>query len=259
MTEEQIQKDLLDKFFQACDSGDLTQVKEVMGSINLKHPFHLKNQSARKFFVSACLSGNLNIVKELAHLAISCKSKKPIITEALNHLIKYNQSKIYPVISYLINDDIFEEKRQESFELTLNSGLKEAAQQDNLPLFKALINLDDDKVDHYYIFSIGYISLLTNSCANNNVEVFKYIYNYRQIKDPKDVAYGLYQACNHKNINILKFLIFEKRIEKNEDVQYTIDLYIGEEATKLFNIRDLNEQLNGELISKEIAIKKNKI
>lgn len=255
MTDEEIQKKQFNDFFKLCDSADLEQIKELMSNINLKSQFHQKNQSYRRFYSYACLSGNLDIVDELAPLAISCKSKKPIINEALTYLIDHNQQKSYSVISYLINTPKLEPVRSDEFYSILEQGVEDAAKADNLSLFKALMNLEDKAVDHNYIFSIQYMSILNNACYNNNIEVFKYIYDYRQLKNNHEPEYGFWKACVNKNMNILQFLIFEKNIERNEDNENTMKTFDCPEARNMFDARELSK----ELPSNSTITKKNKI
>jgi hypothetical protein len=255
MNEEQIQQELFDDFFRACDNADLIGIKDVMSKINLKSTFHQKNQSSRKFFIYACLSGNLDIVDEIATLALSCRSKKPIINEAFKFLIESHNEKTYPIISYLTNHPKFKNKHDDNFDYTFFNSLKDAAKNDDLNLFKALIDLNHSNKDHYYLFSIGYISLINNVCSNNNIEIFKYIYDYRLVIDPRDIEFGFSQACNHCNTNILNFLIFDKKIPKTERINESIEIYKCIEAEKMFQARELQ----GELNSNKLTIKKNKI
>jgi hypothetical protein len=252
---DHIEKELVNKIIQACDIGDIGQVKSLMANISLNSIYHQKNQTARKIFKQACSSGYLEIVDDLLYLATGNKNRKPMLNEAFKDLIVNNNPNCYPIISFLINTPKLEGDRNDDFYSNLEWGVEDAAKSDNLPLVKALMNLEDKTVDHNYIFSIQYMSILNNACHNNNIEVFKYIYDYRQSKDNLEPAYGLWKACVNKNINVLQFLIFEKNIEKNEEIEHYIELYDCPEAKIMFDARELNKELS----SNTTITKKNKI
>lgn len=260
INEVQIQQELVDNILKACDSGDLSTIKTLICNINLQSLYHKQNQTSRLIFKRACLSGHIDIVDELTYLSTSEKSSKPIFEEALKELIDNYQPKDYPVISYLINSPKLESNRNQSnFDLIFDWGLRKAAKDDNLIFFNNLINLNDDKKDHSYIFNIHYIFLLTHSCADNNVEIFKKIYEYRQAVDPIDVDYGFGEACFQNNTNILKYLIFEKHIERTERIEEFIRIYNCTEAEKMFETRELTQQLTHELNYNKEPSKQNKI
>jgi hypothetical protein len=254
MTDEEIQKDLIITLLKAIEVGDINQVREGMIHIDLNNSYHIEKQSARLIFMMACMSGNINIVDELTYLT-SYESNKPILNDAFNVLVAENNPKKHHVISYLINSPKLASKRLNDFNSFLHMSLLSAAKNDDLPLFKSLINLEAGNDNHASIFSIHF-DLLDNACANNNIQVFKHVYDYHQSLFPNSKSYGFDDACHNKNINVLQFLIFEQRIEKDKNIESDIKLSKCEEASRMFETRELTKQLSGELpINQEIPKK----
>lgn len=254
MNHNDLQKDLIITLLKAIEIGDLNQVREGMIHIDLNNSYHIEKQSARLIFMMACMSGNINIVDELTYLT-SYESDKSILNDAFNVLVADNNPKKHSIISYLVNSPKLASKRNGDFNSYLHVNLLSAASNDDLPLFKSLINLEAGNDNHKSIFSIHF-DLLGNACVNNNIEVFKYVYDYYQSLFSDTDAYGFQEACENKNTNILEFLIFEKNIELSKDIRADIQLYKCEEATKIFETRELKKQLTGELpVNQEVSTK----
>jgi hypothetical protein len=57
-----IETDLLGKIFQACDNGDLKTINLSTPKLDLNSAYYQENDSARRIFKHACLSGILEIV-----------------------------------------------------------------------------------------------------------------------------------------------------------------------------------------------------
>lgn len=252
--EDQVQQELINKVLQACHNVDLPQLKKLLATINLYSDYHQQFQTSKLFFQTACLSNNLDILSELSHLPMIFKEKSPIFNDVFKTLISLNNPENYHVISYLLNSPNLEPLRDDSFKFMLYKTLIDVAQVDNIALFKILLNLDEDKEEHKGIFSIHY-GLLDSACFGDNIDVFKYLYAYRQSKYDDNKDYGFEEACDNRNINILKFLIFEKQITRTKQVNEEITRHNSYEAIKLFEARDLY----GELKHNQEKVKKIKV
>jgi hypothetical protein len=257
MNDIELQQDLIIQVLKSIEIGDLNQVRENMININLNSTYNIEKQTARIIFMMACMSGNVDIVDELTYLT-SYENDKSILNDTFNVLVAENNPKKHSVISYLVNSPKLASKRNDDFNSFLHVNLLSAACNDDLPLFKALINLEVGNDNHKSIFSIHFI-LLGNACADNNIDVFNYIYDYYLSLFNDTQSYGFDEACENKNINILEFLIFEKNIELSKDVRADIKLYNCEEASKMFETRELSKQLTGELPVNEESTKKVKL
>jgi len=94
---------------------------------------------------------------------------------------------------------------------------------------------------------------LVVACQLGHTDVVKYLLNSPDLKEHSDIhADGdrpLLISWNKKHFDIVNFLIFEMNIEKTP----TINIYIHEEGMndlqKMFDTRELNQQLNEELCS----------
>jgi hypothetical protein len=142
MNEIKIQKKLVRQVIQACEDGDLDKFKELIPNVSLDNEYHIETETAKKFFQNACLSGNLELVKFFVETAYLCKdiNHVNIICQTFDVLMENHEPKIYPIVSYLINEPIL--KRSIAFNSSVEWHLIDAARFDNLPLFKILLNAD---------------------------------------------------------------------------------------------------------------------
>jgi hypothetical protein len=94
------------------------------------------------------------------------------------------------------------------------------------------------------------------SCKKDNVETLKFLLSSPKIHKHVDVHtqndIGFRVALAWTSFNVLKYFIIELNIEKTEDIKKHLKNNPNLEAIKLFELRDLNQQLNQELLSGKV-------
>jgi hypothetical protein len=258
MTEEQTQKELVDKVLQACESKDIKKINSLIKLIDFHSFYHKSNISAQQIFAKACLRGNLDIIETLIPLTRLYKDdNNSVMNYAFERLIQSNDEKHYPIITHLMNRPKLQANRCRDFFSAVSWGLKFAARRDNANLFKVLLNFNQTKKNNTWFFeSLG---IYTYACEHKNeANVIRYIFTEPLLVNYVNEQMGFLRACEYKNIKVLEFFIFEYNIEKN--VVFTdpnADTY--KEAIRMFNLRDLNGDLNINLPQNKDLSKKTKV
>lgn len=211
-----------DELIFGCGNGKLDIVKYVLTSPELsKHAnIHYENEAA---LTMACSHGHIEIIDyllnstELEDHSSHDIFKLEIITKAV-----YDGQ--LSVIEYFLNHPKFESQAIKSFN---NHTLSIAAGQGRL-------------------------------------NIIKYILNNPQLKDFSDIHVHkdcpFRSACTNEEIDVIKYFIFDLNIEKSIHINNWLSSKkdaITLEIEQMFNIRDLNQNLNNELsLNKNI---KNKV
>jgi hypothetical protein len=257
MSDNKNKKDLVRKIIQVCEDGDLDKFKELIPDVSLDNEYHIETETAKKFFQSACFSGNLELVKlfiDTPHLCEQINSAN-IICQTFDLLMENHEPKIYPILSYLISESKLE--RASAFESSLIWHLRDAARFDNLPLFKVLLNEDTiEKNNKSFLLDTR---MIENASQHKEFKILKYIYNKHEFKGQFQPENGFKDACYFGNINLLSFLIFDYKIEKSDEIKRFLAQDNYEDAERMFELRHVNEQLNSELGSNQNNNKKIKI
>lgn len=255
MSENKIQKGLVKKAIQACETGNLDKVKELISQVSLDGEYNKETESAKKLFQSACFSGNLELVKFFIETPYLCEHTNSIniICQTFDVLMENHEQKIYPIISYLINEPKLQ--RASAFESSLVWYLRDAAKFDNLPLFKVLLNTEHTEKKSF----LSDTKLWENACQHEEFKIIKYIYTTPELKDSFSSELGFKDACYWNNPNLLSFLIFDYKIENSDEIKRFLAQDYYEDAERMFKLREVNEQLINELSSNQDQTKKPKI
>jgi hypothetical protein len=264
-----LQQAFIDGILEACEIGELYKVKALLNEIDFQSKYHIVNESARKIYIKACLSGHLDIVESLIHfhyLPLSSNASNSILLNAFGALIENNQQRSHHIISYIMNEPKLKDIRwppniaYSGFFAILDCSLKNAANIDDLDLFKVLLNLENNEYHNSWI--CGTTRVFESACSNNTLNVFKYLFNEPKLKHPEKDIHGFMAACyeaENNNLIPLSFLIFDYKIEKTKEIEDYINYCNISDVNHMFALRDLNHQLNDELFYNQDSIKKSKV
>jgi hypothetical protein len=257
MDQGQIQNELLEQALQACDTNNIDKTKSLVKLIDFNSSYHKNYYSAEQIFTKACLSGSLDMVEALIDLTRHSKEDNNVLNYAFERLIKSNDEKNYHIITHLMNRPKLQANRSRKFLSVVNWGLKFSAQNDNANLFKLLLNFNQTRKNNTWFFeSLG----IYNYAYENNHEgnIIKYIFTEPLLVDYVNPHTGFLRACQYEHIKALQFFIFEYKIKKNEVfTDPNDDTY--QTAIQMFELRDLNENLNNKLPQNQYMSKKTKV
>jgi len=258
------QKKLLNQVLKACDNNDLQKVKLFMPDINIDTRYHMGIVNAKEIFTQACLSGNLDIVKELLYLPIEHTNSNITFNHAFIRLLEENKKETYHVITYLMNEPILENILRppgapySGLESILRSAFSNAARNGDISLFEVLLNLEHDLDKAPIVLNdIGFLSNIISS--NNRVDFVKHFFTHPKLEDKLNPLMLFLLSCNDQAWDIIRFFVFEQKIEKSEAISKVIQEHKYDEAIKMFELRDLNGNLNNDLNQNKEISKKLKI
>lgn len=257
MNTNKIQKELVKKIIQACESFDLDKVKELTLQLSFNNEYHVVTESFKNIFQNACLSGDLHIIEYLMSLPDFHRgiNRINIITQTLDVLLEYDEPKNYPAISYILNEPTL--RRAGGFKSSLDWNLRMTAQNDKLALFQVLLNLGSSERNNKYILSDSKFN--EKACQHKEFRILRYMYTTPELKDAVNLESGFKDACYWNNPELLSFLIFECKIEKTPEIKIFMEQDYYEDADRMFKLRELNEQINTELENNPNNSKKLKV
>src|SRR5574343_2070294 len=132
----------------------------------------------------------------------------------------------------------------------------------NLDIVKYLLTSHDlrDHVNNIIIYNYGFML----ACTNGHLEIVKYLLTSPELKEHANIHTsndeGFKNACISNHIDVIKFLIFDMDIEKTNTVKKILKYDKYKEIENMFNMRELNKQLESELNykSENTILKRNK-
>lgn len=257
---DNVQKELVEKILQACDNGDIKEVKSLFGMIDLNSTYHVLNSSPVIIYNHACLTFNLDVIEALIEIPQQHDYDNSVMHNAFESLINSNNINSHKILTYLLTEPKLKKNRikTKGFNSVLHASLKSAAQNDDVEVFKLLLNLEHPKQNNLWFFES--IRVFHYACSHNNDgNIMRYIHNEPQLDDYAEPILGFRAACYYKNLKVLQYFIFEYGIEKTEGIEVSIKEYKCEEANRMFELRDLNSQLNTNLTFNQDTSKKNKV
>lgn len=261
MSNNKIQKELVQSIISACENNSLDKVKELLPQISFNNEYHIEYESAKKIFQNTCLFGHLNIIEFLIETPYFLEkiNTENIVNQTFDVLLEdilvNNELKLYPIISYILNESRLVHSK--NFYTSLGWYLQNSARNDNLVLFKILLNADNYPEQAKVM--LNNTKLFEEGCRNEDPQVLKYLYSTPQLFPLFDPEIGFKDACFYGNDELLKFIIFEYNIEKTQEIKRFIAQDNYENAEKMFQARELNKELNNELGSNQISSKKVKV
>lgn len=174
--------------------------------------------------------------------------------DALKYACKMNNLHI---VDYLLNSSDLKEKAVIQHTLWFYIG------SDNLNLTKYLLDYVPDKE-----FSSALDFIFIYACGNGSLETVQFVLNSEELKEHADIYGndndGFRRALRDNHHDILQYLIFDCNIEQYKEI-ISESLLIPQckhtalEVEKWFALREINSQLNQELICDNISKESKKV
>ena len=106
-----------------------------------------------------------------------------------------------------------------------------------------------------------------DACKNGHLEIVKYLITSPELKEYADIHaqndWGFIWACRNGHLELVKCLIIDMNIDKTNYIEKYLnenkDNKTAQQATELFNTRDLHHQLNENIKDNKEKVKKMKI
>jgi hypothetical protein len=229
------QEQLITEVVDACIKADLNKVKQLINQVVFESPYG--HRDARKIFLGACESNNLDVIKFLIDNRNSGDNMNmsQIVSDGLK--ISLNApTRNYDLIRYLAREPKL------SRVLYAKDYLPgKAASEDDLVLLDAILDLKD--TSKYNVYMWPKEDIIRDGCANDNSIVIKHFFTTPKLKDVLDLTSTFKEASRHQNHDLLSFFIFELNIDKTEDIAEFMEKDNNEKARKMFKIRELNDSL----------------
>jgi len=139
-------------------------------------------------------------------------------------------------------------------------GIQHSAKRNHLEVLKYFE--DNLKKAQGFISTPFYQTLMQDACASGSLDTFKYLtQKYCKLTDLNEKDYEKFSKQFQGNhISLIHYLIFDLNIPKTKYVEEFIEKSkIKDEINNLFQLRELNKNLNSELPSLPTLNKKSKI
>ncbi len=243
---------VINQIVDCCKNGDVTTLENVITKIDFDSVYNYKNKFAKKIFLIACEHEQIDIAEfliESEHSGIHINHES-IITEALKDSIHNRKLKS---IDFLINDSRLNLQHNFYFD----SHLFQAATNDDLDLFKALLNIDNKNYNHISVLDNQ--SILNEACSKESHKIIEYVCKNPDLENYVDQDEWFELAAIYSNEKLLKFFIFELNIQESEKILNFFDEYEVPEAREIFEKRNSYYELNNELGKKADNTKKIKV
>ncbi len=244
---------------KACRAGNLEIVKNFI-KFDMESLDDIQNSSlAIQMLIFATMKGHLDICKviwdtpKLNRYINNVTSLKNLLEKGLTngHL---NTSKF-------ILDKLNE--KNVNYNMVISSSLIKSVQNGHLNIVKHF--LLDKPFDYLYQTEFKSNSLLNSACGYNQLKILQFLLETDSIKDKynihKDNDCLFKLACENEHTDIIKYFIFDYKIENSHYIQDHLKASQNrfEYITKWFELRDLQQSLNQDLINKEVTNKKLKV
>lgn len=132
----------------------------------------------------------------------------------------------------------------------LNNELKAACFNGEFDLMKFLLTSPKLK-KHANMQIMGDICLKT-ACMIGHLEMVKYLLSSPDLKQHANIHsaddLSFKYVCSNNNLELLKYLIFDFNIDITNDIKAYLIAIPNEQAERLFNLREINIQLNDNLL-----------
>jgi ankyrin repeat protein len=243
----------------------------------------LSQKNLSRILVKACRDGKLPLVKYLlesedlinkAQLDFNhCEPVKAATLTGRIDVVKYILENKDTDYSGTVYNSSFETGQLDilKYVLTLPQYIENKSNAANLSIIMAATFGQIEVLD-YFLTDSQYKNIdkkevlqdiFPNACSKGYVDMLKYLINsYEFVKNVNisDMIYsGIYQACEANQIETFKYFIFDLDIEFNQHIEDYLLENNRSDIIQLFNKRDLNKNLQLELVEKQMQDKKMKI
>jgi hypothetical protein len=230
---------------RACREGDLTLVQEFIHSEESIQRLYTDFSFVSQMMIFASVNGHINICKEIWESPkLNSHVNKGVTLK--NLLGRAFESGDLDTIHF------FRERLAEkniNDEYLVHTGIKTATEKGHLEVIK-----------HFFL-NPPFPDFLRNEFTSNNflnlacdigqLEIMQFLLGTDGIKEKYNIHLNndqLFKIANKtENMDILKYLIFDLNIPKTPGIEGYWDTTPFKDTIKMFEIRDLNKNLNAEL------------
>jgi hypothetical protein len=232
---------------QACQTGDINFIKEVINSDQVNS---ITVPIPDKMLMRAAGFGHNDIIEAMLESPYLkeqiCESY--CLTDALERAFQFGHIKTINLLMQKLHE--FDQFNQSS----LRHNMDKAVERGDLNLIK---HFYDKFCTEYTNGSIGR-EVLREACIYNKLDIVKYVIEHdnQQALDDFNSHHGFifWTVMENKNWEIARYFIFDLNMPKTGDLESHLKSRDKEESEKInnmFNIRELNKNLNEELAHPE--------
>lgn len=257
-------ENLTDVLEDACEKNDIEMVKYILSSKKIVHQPSLNGRrefrATEKTAISiCCTNGHLEILDLMLTLPDIEIRVKDLFYQLNSGFLAACQEGELDIVKYLTSSPNL--KRHANPNYNNGEGLCLACREGHLNIVKYLLTSPDIK--EKLSVTARKNSPLLEAYTNEHYQTVKYLLispDLIEHADPHSNGDTLfYHVLNSDNPEMLKFLIFDLNIEKTKEITRILETYNDVEVNNLFELRELNKELNQNLSSNDINIKKAKI
>jgi ankyrin repeat protein len=199
----------------------------------------------------SCIHGSLDIVKNLFNSVFEPVINSPHKIQCFfTHASKNGH---IDIVKYLIDTPAV--KIGDNF-TTPQFGAMVAAEHGHLDIVKYL--LDPNK--NYLVNSIQPESeIFESACRKNNLPILQYLVTLPNYNVQKNIEKGFESSLYKGNLDNLKYIVFDLNIERNSNVNFYLKKYKNDEVERMFQIRDLHNNLHSNMELNTSVNKKPKV
>ena len=164
----------------------------------------------------------------------------------------------------MINQEL-KEKYKKLNQEELNDQFIDVCAQGHLEVVKYLLTSPEltEHADIHAKYDLGF----RGACENGRLEVVKYLLTSPELTEHVDIHakddLGFRSACYEGRLEVIKYLIIDMNIEKTIHIEKYLtekkDNKTAQQATELFNTRDLYQKLKENIKDNKEKVKKMKI
>jgi hypothetical protein len=247
------QRELFKKAKESCKIGDLQTLQKLTDKLM----FEEYNNYGYDLLYEAGKNGHLNIVKYL--FEDNYVSQYVNLPDNVNGiLLECCDEYEFEIISYIItNSSIIKDNIFSKF--CMDQALI-ASRNGHLHLLQALLTPQKDNSRIGKMLLNG--GILSAASQHGHIDIVKYLLespdltNYRF---PINYNLAFKSACSFDEMEVIKYFIFNKNINLDNDLKSYFSKNPNESVIKLFELREINQQLTSELEDNQTTNKRIKI
>lgn len=202
----------------------------------------------------ACCYGDVATVKELLNSDSEDIKKDPHLLKRSSLSISIKNNKFH-VVELLINHF----KSVNSEDNCIQYACEKAVQVGNLKALEFIV--DNFRTDEDLRKEIGDGNLIANAIRADHLNVVEYLINLPEMKESlknDNVNNKIFLVtCANNNFNILQFLVFNSHIRKTSYIEGYIKS--DQKIENIYELKELNQSLNEDLVKPKQKNKKNKV
>jgi ankyrin repeat protein len=241
-------------YLDACEKGDLDQLKYILTSPELEKHANL-NEYYCFVLNFACDDGKL----EFANYLLNFDNYQTIIADRNVGLILASGNGHLDIVRYMLTTPIIKDTYNNQDDLDLS--LQSACGEGHLEVVRYL--LTSPELENHADIHFRYDNPLNNAIFQEKIEIVKYLLTSPELEDKADIHanndHMFITAAYYHRIEILRYLIFDLNLERTKYINNSLEKEPRKEIEDMFNLRELNKSLSSELDTKNKNNKRSKI